>query len=129
MSARARASRWVAAGALLCGIHCMLTPVLVLALPVLALGEGFEWGALCVTATLGTILLAFGPRQRRLRHLGILGAGGALWSASLMGLFQPLPEALTSSLGSVVIAGALLLSTRPCEDGSCEFHTEPPPLS
>lgn len=121
---RTRASRWVAWAALLCGIHCLLTPVLVLALPFLALGEGVEWGALVATVALGALLLALGPAHQRMRNLGLLLAGGGLWYASLLGLLEPLPEALTSSLGSVVVAGALLLSTRPCADGSCDHATD-----
>jgi hypothetical protein len=109
----------VAGAAFLCGIHCLLTPVLVVALPFLALGEGVEWSALAGTVSLGTLLLTLGPQRGRGRHLAMLAAGGALWCASLMGILAPVPEAVTSSAGSVVVAGALLLSTRPCEDGSC----------
>lgn len=116
---RTRASRWVAGTALLCAIHCLLTPVLVLSLPFMALGEGVEWGALVVTVALGAALLALGPVQRRARNLGLLVVGGAVWCASLVGLLEPMPEALTSSLGSVLVAGALILSTRPCHDGTC----------
>ena len=117
----------MAGAALLCGIHCLLTPILVVSLPFLALGAGMEWGAWAGTALLGMLVLTLGPEGGRIRHFALLGSGAGLWGTSLLGVLEPLPEWLTSSAGSVVVAGALLLSARRCEEGACVCSPEGPP--
>ena len=57
----ASGSRVAAYAAAWCGLHCALTPVLVLVTPALALSESFERAVWVGTALLGAAMLAAGP--------------------------------------------------------------------
>jgi len=116
----ARCERALGVVAGLCGIHCLLTPVLVAAVPFLALSETVEWGVMSVSVSLGLALVVLGPRRDRGRVLAVSGMGATLWLSSLLGWLEPLPETVTSGAGSLVFAGALLWSTRPCSTDACE---------
>lgn len=113
-------ARWTAAAAGLCAVHCLLTPVFAAALPFLAVEEVTEWWALAATVILGTGITLLGPARRRRMVLAVLAAGAALWCASLAGLLQPMPEAVTSASGSLIFAGGMLWSARVCRSGSCD---------
>lgn len=115
----ARGSRLAACAAALCGLHCALTPVLVVTAPALALSEGVERGAWAVTVLLGSAMLLLGPARRNAPVILIFTGGAALWAASLAGWLEPLPETVTSSVGSLTIAGAMVLSARVCYAASC----------
>ena len=120
----ASGSRIAACAALWCGVHCAVTPLLVLAAPALALSEGIERIAWFGTVLLGTVTLGLGPARTRPRVVLSFAAGALLWGASLAGWLEPLPETLTSAAGSLILAGALVLSARACRAGVCEDCAE-----
>jgi len=112
-------SRLAACAAALCGLHCALTPVLVVAAPALALSEDVEWAAWAGTVLLGAAMLLLGSARKSAAVILTFAGGSALWAASLAGWLEPLPETLTSSAGSLTIAGAMVLSARLCHAASC----------
>lgn len=115
-----RSARWSAALASACAVHCFATPFLAAALPFLALSEGAEWWALALTVVVGSAVTLMGPARSHAPVLGLLGLGAAIWTASLLGVFEPLPERITSPVGSLVFAGGMLWSARLCRVGDCE---------
>ena len=117
-------SRIVACAATWCGVHCALTPLLILAAPALALSEGIERAAWAITIILGTLMLALGPARRRIAVIVAFATGGVLWAASLAGWFEPIPEAVTSATGSLIVAAALFRSARLCRADDCEVCAE-----
>ena len=115
----ASGSRLAACAAAWCGLHCALTPFLVVAAPALALSEGVERTVWVGTVFLGALMLVLGPaRKDAVVILAFLGGAG-LWAASLAGWLEPLPETATSAAGSLTLAGALLQSARVCQAGAC----------
>ena len=115
----ASGSRLTACAAAWCGLHCALTPVLVVAAPALALSEGVERAVWVGTVLLGGLMLVLGPARN---HAGVtltFAGGAALWAASLAGWLEPLPETVTSAAGSLTLAGALVQSARLCQAGAC----------
>ncbi len=115
----ASGSRLAACAAAWCGLHCALTPFLVVAAPALALSEGVEravWGG---TVLLGALMLFMGPARRNAALILTLFGGAAFWATSLAGWLEPLPENLTSAAGSLTLAGALVRSARVCQAGAC----------
>jgi hypothetical protein len=117
-------SRFAACAAALCGLHCALAPVLVMAAPVLALSEGVERAAWAGTVLLGAAMLLLGPARRNAAVILTFAGGATLWAASLAGWLEPLPERATSSAGSLVLAGAMVLSARVCHAASCAVCAE-----
>ncbi len=117
-------SRLAACAAALCGLHCALTPVLVVAAPALALSEGVERAAWAGTVLLGAVILLMGPARKSTLVTLTFAAGATLWAASLAGWLEPLPETVTSSAGSLTIAGAMVLSARLCHAASCAVCAE-----
>ncbi len=117
-------SRFAACAAAWCGVHCALTPVLVAAMPALALSEGVERGVFAATVALGALMLALGPARAHVSIMLTFAAGAVLWAASLAGLFEPLPESLTSAVGSLLLAWALFRSVRVCQAEACAVCTE-----
>ena len=115
----ASGSRLVACAAVWCGVHCALTPLLVVAAPALALSEGVERIMWFGTVLLGGAMLAMGPARRNRGVFLAFGAGAVVWAASLAGRLEPLPETATSAAGSLILAGALLQSARVCRAGDC----------
>jgi len=121
-----RAARATALAATLCAIHCAATPLLAAAVPFLALAESAEWWALVITGLIGGTVVLLGPTRGHWGVLGALALGLAVWAGSLLGFFEPLPEALTSPAGSLIFAAGMLLSARICRVGECEV-CEPGP--
>ena len=116
----ASGSRLAACAAAWCGVHCALTPVLVVMAPALALSEGVERVVWAGTVILGVVVLGLGPARRNAAVVLAFVAGATLWAASLAGWIEPLPETATSAAGSLVLAGALVLGARVCQAGECE---------
>ena len=112
-------SRLAACAAVWCSLHCALTPLLVVATPALALSEGVERVAWVGTALLGGVTLALGPACRNVAVGLTFTIGTALWAASLAGWLEPLPETMTSAVGSLTQAGALVQSARACQAAVC----------
>ena len=115
----ASGSRLTACAAAWCGLHCALTPLLVLVAPALALSEGVERAVWAGTVVLGAVLLALGPARKNAAVILTFGGGTVLWAASLAGWLEPLPETVTSAAGSLTLAGALVQSARICQAGAC----------
>ncbi len=115
----ASGSRLVACAAAWCGVHCALTPLLVMAAPALALSEGVERIMWIGTVLLGGVMVALGPARRNRAVLLTFVGGAVLWAASLTGRLEPLPETATSAAGSLILAGALLQGARVCRAGEC----------
>ena len=115
----ASGSRLAAYAAAWCGLHCALTPVLVMAMPALALSEGLERAVWFGTASVGAVMLALGPARGNAALVLTFVGGTALWAASLAGWLEPLPETMTSAAGSLTLAGALVWSARVCQAGAC----------
>ena len=123
-------SRLAACAAVWCGLHCALTPFLAVAAPALALSEGVERGFWSGTVLLGAVVLAMGPARKNAALVGTFLCGAVLWGASLAGWLEPLPETVTSAVGSLTLAVALVLSARVCQAGACpecvdEEHADP----
>ncbi len=112
-------SRVAACAAAWCGVHCALTPVLVAVAPALALSEGVERSVWAGTVVLGAVMLALGPARRNAAVILAFVGGAAFWAASLAGWLEPMPETVTSTAGSLVLAGALLQGARICQAGAC----------
>ena len=112
-------SRLAAGAAIWCGLHCALTPFLVVAAPALALSEGVERAFWAGTVLLGAALLVMGPARRNAAPVLTFVCGAVVWAASLAGWLEPLPETVTSAAGSLTLAGALVLSARACQAGAC----------
>ncbi|MEM7415144.1 MAG: MerC domain-containing protein [Gemmatimonadota bacterium] len=119
-SAIATTSKWSAYAATWCGIHCALTPILIVFMPALALSEAVERGFWAVAMLIGAVVFLGGPTRGMLREVGIFTAGAALWGASLAGLLEPIPETWTSATGALVVAFALYRSAKICREGACE---------
>ena len=115
----ASGSRLAAGAAAWCGLHCALTPFLVVAAPALALSEGVERALWVGTVLVGALILVLGPARRNTPLMLTFAGGAALWAASLAGWLEPLPENLTSAAGSLTLAGALVRSARVCQAGAC----------
>ncbi len=115
-----RTARFSAVAATLCAIHCMATPLLAASIPFLAVAESFEWWALVVTVLVGGGVTLLGPARRRLPVLAVLALGVGVWAASLLGVFEPVPETVTSPVGSLIFAGGMIWSARICRMGDCE---------
>ena len=115
----ASGSRLTACAAAWCGLHCALTPFLAVAAPALALSEGVERAVWVGTVLLGAVILLMGPARRNAALILTFAGGAAIWAASLAGWLEPLPENVTSAGGSLILAGALVLSARICQAGSC----------
>ena len=115
----ASGSRLTACTAAWCGLHCALTPLLVVVAPALALSEGVERAVWAGTVLLGAVLLVLGPARKNAAVVLAFGGGAVLWAASLAGWLEPLPETVTSAAGSLTLAGALVQSARICQAGEC----------
>ena len=115
----ASGSRLAACAAAWCGVHCALTPVIVAVMPALALSESLERYVFVGSVLLGITMLILGPARRHGLVLLTFASGAALWAASLAGRLEPLPENVTSGIGSLVLAPALFWSVRVCQTGEC----------
>ena len=123
----ASGSRLAAGAAAWCGLHCAVTPFLVVAAPALALSEGVERALWVGTVLLGAAMLIIGPARRKPALILTFAGGAMVWAASLAGWFEPLPENLTSAAGSLTLAGALFQSARVCQAGECSVCDEEHP--
>lgn len=105
------ASNWTVVAPVACALHCATTPLLALALPFAVSTPAVEWGFLGATVLAGGIVLPKEmPRMSKARlPLILLGLGVALWVASLLRLFDPLPHEWTTVPASLA-AGVGLFS-------------------
>ncbi len=120
MATAERSARFAAAAATLCAVHCALTPVLAAAVPFLAATHSVEVGALALTVTLGGGITLFSSAWKHPVVVFTLLLGAGIWAASLMGVFEPLPEVVTSPVGSLIFAAGMIGSARICRAGDCD---------
>ena len=76
-----RMDRYAIALSLLCGVHCFLTPILLLAMPTLgrAFGDArVHWGMALLVLPLATWAIGRGYRRHRRTVVPVLGAVGAV---------------------------------------------------
>ncbi|WP_413557209.1 MerC domain-containing protein [Bdellovibrio sp. HCB209] len=110
----------------LCAIHCLATPLLIFALPVL--GEAFEshWVHLSMAAVILPIgLFAFWSgykhhRQRKVLSLGVAGllmvCAGSTLPHEMVEVFE---HDVVTILGSILLVTAHYLNRKACQ---CEVH-------
>ncbi|MGE5084799.1 MAG: MerC domain-containing protein [Bacillota bacterium] len=110
----------------LCAIHCLVTPLLVLALPVL--GQAFEaswvhWAMAFVIVPVGIFAFWSGYKhhhQRRVFNLGIVGlflvAAGSILPHEMVEFWG---HDVVTILGSILLVVAHVLNRRACR---CDVH-------
>lgn len=98
---------------LLCVVHCLATPLLVVVAPVLAVSESLEWAGLVLAAAVGVYAGVAGVRVhgRWLVWLPML-AGLGLWTMGLLGWVPGAPEWATTAVGAGALAAALIWEGR-----------------
>ena len=103
-----------------CGLHCILTPLLLGVAVGLPLGWLFDESteALLLIAAVGTAALSLGPsywrRHRRKRCLGLFAIGTILLALAKLGPVSEALEPLTVASGAALIATAHLVNLRLC---------------
>ena len=119
---------WIGALPTICAVHCLVTPLLASTLPFFAATHALEGWLLAVSAVLTVAALATSWRLHgRWAVLWMTVAGFAVWGLSVAGLLAPLPEAATSPMGGLLVAGALFWNGRlrhqaACGPCSCPVH-------
>jgi hypothetical protein len=104
---------WTTAAPLLCAIHCAAMPALVAMAPALSKNEIVEVWLLGISVIVASGALWFGARRHGRSVVWIpVSLGLTFWGASLAGLFQPLPEVLTTTAASLTVAGGLIWNSR-----------------
>jgi hypothetical protein len=104
---------WATVAPLACAVHCAVTPVLVITAPNLVPGSSMEWALLSVAVVVGLAALASGVRAHEdLRPTVPVVLGLGLWTVSLLHLFHPVPEELTTVIATLIVAGGLFWNSR-----------------
>ena len=103
-----------------CGLHCVVSPLLIGA----AVSLPFGWlldesgEAVLLTAAVGTAALSLGPsywrRHRHKRCLGLFAAGAILLALAKLGPVSEASEPVTVAVGAALIATAHLVNIRLC---------------
>jgi len=118
VTSRVRPASMAFIAPLICAVHCLAAPFLVLFLPGFAIGARAEQWLLVGSTVLAGWFLAQGWRvHRRLWVPLVGGAGVLLWTLSLARVVDVVPEPVTTVLGAVLLAGALFVSVRMQPDG------------
>lgn len=113
---------------LACAVHCLVTPALVAFVPTLGVPPSVEWILLASSVAVATLALRRGARFYRSKLVwAATGAGAIVWATSLLGVFEPLPETVTSPIGGFVLAAGLFWNGRlrhrhACSDCGCPMH-------
>jgi hypothetical protein len=116
-------AKWVGWMSGACAVHCLAQPVVVVALPLAALGERVEGAVLLALPLLAGTVLWWGLRRhgRYGPALPVLG-GMALWSVALAGAVEEPAKALVIATGGglsfwgLTWSGALV---RLCSGAEC----------
>jgi hypothetical protein len=91
----------------------MAAPVLVVAAPVLAPTETVEWVFFVMSGALAVVLLAgHGAQERRAALWSLALVGLFVWAGSIAEWFRPVPELVTTVIGTSLVAGALYWNVR-----------------
>lgn len=113
-----RTVAWATAVPLVCSLHCLATPLLVVLAPALALDPRIEAGMFAGVLVVAAVAAYLGVRaHRQLAVLGPIATGLAVWGGSLL-LLSSGGEILTA-LASVLVAAGLLWNARLRHRASC----------
>lgn len=113
---------WAAALPMLCAVHCVATPLLVMAAPALALGHGTETVVQAVSAVLAAVMAWSGIRAHgRLAVLAPMLAGLLLWAAPALAGWTGAAETLAHAAGGVLLAGGMMWSARLRHRAACHY--------
>lgn len=111
---------WAAAVPLLCAVHCLASPVLVMAAPALALGHGAEALVQAVSAVLAGLMAWSGTRAHGRRAvLAPIVAGVVLWAAPALVGWTGMMETAAHAAGGILLAGGMIWSARLRHDAAC----------
>ncbi len=111
--------------ACLCAVHCLATPFLVVAFPVVAwLGEGTEMGLIALSLVVSTVAVLRGMAVHRRRWpLLLLGAGFLLLAAR-----RVVAEGSSPEQWLVVVAASLLVLAHGLNLRWCRRAASPSPI-
>jgi hypothetical protein len=124
-----RSALWAAAP-LLCVVHCLATPLLLVVAPVLAPSSRMEQGIMLVSLVLAGVLLARGVRvHRRLAVLAPAGVGALVWVGGELTGSHSLAVLLLHAAGGLLLAAGLawnawLRHEALCRECGCPAHEE-----
>jgi hypothetical protein len=115
-----RPALWTAALPLACAVHCVLMPLATMFVPFLAPAHELEAVFMLASAALALALVRGGVRAhgRRAVWLPVL-LGIAVWGAGIAHLGGPLPEPVTTVVGSVLLAGGMFRNARLRHEAEC----------
>jgi len=115
-----------------CGIHCLLTPVLLIAFPILAgsffVGEAFHYWMLGATLPATTLAACLGCRKHRDGWVAGWAIGGLsiLFFAAFLGheVAGEAGERILTVLGGILLATGHVRNFRLCRQADCLCHAE-----
>ncbi|HEX5872009.1 MAG TPA: MerC family mercury resistance protein [Longimicrobium sp.] len=111
---------WAAAVPLLCAVHGLASPVLVMAAPALALGHGVEALVQAVSAALAGLMAWSGIRAHGRRAVLVpIVAGVVLWAAPGLVGWTGMMETAAHAAGGILLAGGMIWSARLRHDAAC----------
>ena len=111
---------WIGVLPTICAVHCLVTPVLVSVLPFFAATHAFENWLLAASALLAVASLATSWRLHGRSAVWLVAAVGfGVWSTSVAGWLEPLPEAVMSPVGGLLVASALFWNGRLRHQAAC----------
>ncbi|MGH7457859.1 MAG: MerC domain-containing protein [Longimicrobiaceae bacterium] len=121
---------WASAAPVACAVHCLATPVLVLAAPALGVTHAFDWWIWAGSGLLSAVLLFWSvpAHGRRIVWLPVF-LGLVVWALGLFELLAPLPESLGKAAGAVLLAAGVAWNGRlrhqaVCEECACPVHAQ-----
>lgn len=104
---------WASLAPLVCAVHCLATPVLVVTAPSLVPGDWAEWALLAVTVVVAAVATGIGRRAHgETGPMALAAAGLGVWVASLLHVFHPVSEELTTAAAALAVATALVWNSR-----------------
>lgn len=102
-----------AAAPLVCMIHCLLAPALVVAAPALAENRAVEAGLIAATAVLGVAVTFRGVRRHAQRRVWIpIALGLLLYAGALLGVPGERAEPAVVTAASVVVLAGIAWDAR-----------------
>jgi hypothetical protein len=104
---------WTSLAPAACAVHCVATPLVVVAVPAFQPLESVEWALLGLTAILVSVAGTAGVQNHgRSAPVLILLLGLGIWTLSLAGAFHPVPEDVTTVAAALTVATGLLWNSR-----------------
>jgi hypothetical protein len=119
--------RWGWVVPIVCAVHCLAAPVLLVVAPAFATSTLLE-GGLMAAASLVAVPTVAGGVQAHGRSIVWLpiAAGAVIWASELMELARGVPDTVLTVTGSLLLAGGLLwnarLRARAHDDCACTVH-------